>query len=596
MRQLTGLDASFLYTESQRTPMHVGGIYIYDPSTAPGGKVRFKDILAFIEARLHRANRFREKVIRLPFDFDHPYWLNDPEFDIEYHVRHMALPQPGDWRQLCILASRLHARPLDVSRPLWEFNVVEGLDNVPGIPPGSYALITKVHHAAIDGVSGMEMTAAINSISPEDEVEEPERPWLPDRVPTVPELFARAYVNNLRQPFRYMSSMSRFVPSAGRLLEGFTSGSLRLPVPAGGVPRTRFNGTVSAHRVIEGRVFDLGTIREMKSRRAGATVNDVILAVVGGGMRKYLRDKNELPGESLVAMAPVSVRNKREKTDMGNQVTAMSVSLGTQIADPGARLEWVHEAAENSKALTTAIGARQLADYSKFMPSMWTGLAARLYTQLSLANRATPMFNAVVTNVPGPQIPLYSHGAKMVHQYGTGPIYDGAGIIHPVLSYNGEITISFTCCRNILPDPEHYADCLEESFEETRASLLKQPAKKAESKAARQKAKQLPPANEPAPVEPVRAEPVRRVAANKVDLPIKTAEPAENEPEQEKEAPVATQITPKKDLAEAAPKPEASEHAAKRKATPSKPEKQSAGGSNFKTPSLRPAARKVNER
>ena len=475
MKQLTGLDASFLYTESPRTPMHVGGIYIYDPSTAPGGKVRFKEILSFIEARLHRANRFREKIVRLPFDMDHPYWINDPDFDIEYHVRHMALPQPGDWRQLCILASRLHARPLDTAKPLWEFNIVEGLDNIPGLPPGSYAMITKVHHAAIDGVSGMEMTAAVNSTEPNDVAVEPETPWIPGRIPTTPELMARAYVNNVRQPFRYMNTVGRFVPSAGRLIEGFTSGSLKLPVPTNGVPRTRFNNTLSAHRVIEGRVFDLGTIREIKSHHQGSTVNDVVLSVVGGAMRKYLKDKNELPTESLIAMAPVSVRSKDEKSSMGNQVTGMSVSLGTHIADPVARLQIVHEAADNSKAVTNAIGARQLADASKSMPSMWTGLAARLYTQFSLANRVNPMFNAVVTNVPGPQVPLYSNGARMVHQYGTGPIYDGIGIIHPVLSYNGEITISFTSCRKIIPDPEFYADCIEESFEELRAMTIKKP-------------------------------------------------------------------------------------------------------------------------
>ncbi len=585
MKQLTGLDASFLYSESQRTPMHVGGIYIYDPSTAPGGVVRFKDILSFIEERLHRANRFREKIVRLPFDLDHPYWLNDPEFDIEYHVRHIALPQPGDWRQLCILASRLHARALDVTKPLWEFNIVEGLDNVPGIPPGSYAMITKVHHCAIDGVSGMEMTAAINSVSPDDEAEQPEKPWLPDRVPTIPELMFRAYFNNVRQPYRYISSMGRFVPSAGRLIEGFTSGNLRLPIPANGVPRTRFNGTVSAHRVIEGRVFDLGTIREIKSRHAGATVNDVVLSIVGGGMRNYLREKNELPGDSLVAMAPVSVRSKNEKTDMGNQVTAMSVSLGTHVSDPAARLEWVHDAAENSKALTNAIGARQLADYSKFMPSMWTGLAARLYTQLSLANRTTPMFNAVVTNVPGPQVPLYSHGARMVHQYGTGPIYDGAGIIHPVLSYNGEITISFTSCRNILPDPEHYADCLEESFEELRAAMVK-------SRPSLPKTEQLP-----KPEDAVAAAALAETVVAKAPAAEKAppARPTEAAVPPEKEAATPVRARPAEAVRDQTepekPRAEASGHAAKRKA----PAKAPGSGSNFKTPSLRPVTTKVTE-
>ena len=165
MQQLSGQDASFVYMETPATPMHIGSVGIYDPSTAPGGFVRFKDILKFIESRLQGARSFRQKLVRVPFDLDHPYWIEDGDFDLEYHVRHIALPRPGDWRQLCIQTARLHARPLDMNKPLWEFWIIEGLNNIPGIPKGSFAMVSKVHHAAIDGMSGVEMSAALHDLN-----------------------------------------------------------------------------------------------------------------------------------------------------------------------------------------------------------------------------------------------------------------------------------------------------------------------------------------------------------------------------------------------------------------------------------------------
>jgi diacylglycerol O-acyltransferase len=243
----------------------------------------------------------------------------------------------------------------------------------------------------------------------------------------------------------------------------------------GSVPRTRFNGSVGQHRVVGGCDFDLATMKEMRLKIPGATVNDVVVAIVGGAMRNYLKGKSELPSESMVAMAPISVRTPGEKNSLGNQVSAMTIPIGTHIADPIARLSFVHDEAENSKALTKAVGARELSDYSKFTPSMLTGLAARLYVGLGMANRIAPMFNTVITNIPGPPVPLYMNGARLVTQYGLGPVFEGMGIIHPVFSNFGRITISFTSDRDIMPDPEHYQDCIQESFEEMRAATLGKP-------------------------------------------------------------------------------------------------------------------------
>lgn len=184
MEQLTALDASFAYMEKSSTPMHIGGLGIYDPSTALGGAVGFKDILKYMEGRLDGARTFRQKLVRVPLDLDHPYWVEDENFDLEYHVRHVALPKPGDWRQLCILASRIYARPLDMNKPLWEYTVIEGLDNVEGVPKGSFALLQKTHHAAIDGKSGMEISMALHDLDAKMKPRKFDRSWKPEKPPT----------------------------------------------------------------------------------------------------------------------------------------------------------------------------------------------------------------------------------------------------------------------------------------------------------------------------------------------------------------------------------------------------------------------------
>ncbi len=467
MQQLTGQDSSFFYMETPRTPMHIGGIMIYDPSTTKSGKQGFKDILRAIEDRLHLARTFRQKLVEVPFNLDHPYWIEDKDFDLEYHVRHIRLPEPGDWRQLCIQAARLHSRPLDLSRPLWEFTVVEGLDAIPGLPKGCYAIVSKVHHAGIDGVSGVDLIEAIHDLEPYPEkVRAASGPWVGEREPTAVELMVRAQINAVTQPWRVAEVLARSVPALGRLGAGlsrhqFETASLT-------PPRTRFGRVVSAHRVVESRQFDLQEVRAMKGRVEGATVNDVVLTVCGGALRRYLEAKNELPDEPLVAMAPISVRSTEQKNTMGNQVSAMTVALGSHIADPLERLDAVHRSAAASKQMTNAVGAKLLTDYSQFIPSTTLALAARLYTQLGLGDQMNLPFNCVITNVPGPQFPLYCAGARLVTQHGLGPIYDGMGLIIPVFSYCGHINISITSCREMIPDPEFFADCLQSSFDELR--------------------------------------------------------------------------------------------------------------------------------
>ncbi len=481
MQQLSGQDASFVYMETPSTPMHIGSVGIYDPSTAPGGFVRFKDILSFIESRLGGARSFRQRLVRVPFDLDHPYWIEDPDFDLEYHVRHIALPAPGDWRQLCIQVARLHSRPMDLTKPLWEFIIVEGLDKIEGLPKGCFALVAKVHHAAIDGMSGVEMSAAVHDLSPDKANRFPQEEWKADGKPGIADLLIKGYFNALRQPQKYLETVARTVPGLARLASEVSKGELSI-AGARTPPRTRFNGPVGAHRVFDGVPFPLADIRAIKEGVAGATVNDAILTIIGGALREYLSDKGELPNESLTAMAPISVRGEGEKTALGNLVSAMVVSLGTHIADPKARLEHIHKDAINSKGLTNAVGARTLTDYSQLIPSGLAGLGARLYTRLGAANAHAPVFNCVATNVPGSRVPLYFAGAKMLKMYGLGPVFDGMGLINTIYSYGDEIAISFTSDRDMMPDPQNYAAALKGSFAELRDAIVAPPAPKRKAK------------------------------------------------------------------------------------------------------------------
>jgi WS/DGAT/MGAT family acyltransferase len=458
------MDASFVYFESQTAPTHVAGISIYDPSTAPGGAVSFEQIREHLRRRLHLARAFRQRMVRVPMDLDHPYWIEDPDFDLDFHVRHVALPKPGNWRQLCNMAARVHARSMDLERPLWELYVVEGLDDIEGIPPGAFALFQKTHHAAIDGVSGMEMTSAIHSLSPDDdEVNTPDT-WQPEEIPSDWDLLARAAMSNALRPMHFARMVGRHTPGYGRVLDQLRN--QQLEVPAREAVRTRFNATVSPHRVVDGARFELAQIRRMKAAVSGATVNDAVLTIIGGGLRHYLQSKGELPDKTLLAMAPVSVRSESEKSAAGNQVSGMVVSLGTDVADARERLVAVRESTHQSKEFNNAIGARNLTEYSQFIPGGLAGLGFRTANRFQMANRADPVVNAIVTNVPGPQVPLYFAGARLTTMLGMGPISDGVGLMQPVTSYCGELIIAVTSDRKMMPDPEFYMECIRRSFAE----------------------------------------------------------------------------------------------------------------------------------
>jgi diacylglycerol O-acyltransferase len=478
MQQLSAHDASFLYMETPTAPMDGAGVTIYDQSTAPGGKVTYKGILKHIEDRLHLLRPFRQKLVRVPFNADHPWWIEDKDFDLEYHVRHIALPEPGDWRQLMIQVARLNSRALDETKPLWEIYVIEGLDRVEGFPPGCFALLQKMHHAAVDGVTGMEISQAIHTLEPDaPPPPPPAEPWRGEDEPNPADLLARAAWNNATQPFRAMEIMAASNAATERMAAYFQQRPNQRVQTQEPAPRTRFNDVVSAHRVCEARLFELDNIRKIRGLVPGCTVNDVILSIVGGAMREYLEDKGELPISSLTAMCPISLRGTTAQggatnpdgspVEAGNQVGAMVVALRTDIPDARSRLAAIYAGTKSAKELNNAVGARTLTDMGKVVPAAMAALAGRMAATQAIINEdQAPPYNTVVSNVPGPQQPLYFAGAKAVAMFGFGMIHNNMGLMQAVPSYCGRVAISISCDRAMMPDPAFYAQCLQNSYDD----------------------------------------------------------------------------------------------------------------------------------
>jgi WS/DGAT/MGAT family acyltransferase len=467
MQQLSAQDAQFLYIETGNNLTHVMGVNIYDPATARGGTVRFKDIIAHVERRLDCSEVFRRRLLRLPYDFDYPYWVEDEYFDIEHHMFHGRLPEPGDWRQFCIHLSRHFSRPMDMNRPLWDMYVIEGLGRIPGMPKGAYAIATRVHHAAIDGASAMYFFSAL---SDRDRKGTPavELKSVPRGVATAPStatVVNRALASNLRSPVKLASTLLRFTPAIwGTLRRSFGPDAAR----NARVPQTRFNQPVSPHKVFDAAVFPLAELKAIKARVDGATINDVVLAICAGGLRRYLAHHGELPPQPLVAIAPVNARTHGRQAEMpGNNLSAMSVDLPTYVEHPLDRLRIIRDTTSQTKAAKSGISARLMTDLSKHVPAATLAGVARLVA----GGRFTSRFcNLFVSNVPGPQQPLYMNGARLVHTYGMAPLADGMGLFIATPSYNGEMSFNIISDREMLPDIEFFRECLEEAFAELAAA------------------------------------------------------------------------------------------------------------------------------
>ena len=481
MKQLGVLDTAFINLEQTNTPQHIGGLGIYDPSTAPGGFVRFKQVIANFEQRLHRLPLFRTRLHEVPGNIDRPYWVVDDNFDVEFHLRHIALPQPGDWRQLCIQIARLHARPLDMSRPLWEAYIIEGLDNITDLPEGSFAIYTKMHHALVDGAGGQSFMAALHDLEPEPEATDylvNQAPLIIDHKPNAGELIFRAVMNQTRNTFTLATGSVGLARDFAKLGYGIVRKTV--PRPDIQAPKTRFNRPVGRHRAFEAVSFQVDDFKFIKNA-FGVKVNDVALAVVAGAMLRYLSARGEKPEGSLAATIPMNMRVRRGDNSDNNQVGSVFCKLHTDIEDPVERLRAIHQSANDAKEFgekSPLVDALKLVGV--FSPWFAKG-GARLYSSGKISRHMPVNISTVVTNVPGPDFELYSAGARLVRYHGLGVLTPGIGLFHTVFSFGSSLTISVLADRDQLEQPHTYREALEESVAELRRlaeRAVQAPAKK----------------------------------------------------------------------------------------------------------------------
>ncbi len=482
MRQLTGLDAQFLALETPRQSGHVSGLAILDPSTTPSGSLELADVQAMIAERLPLLPPFRWRLRAVPLGLDYPYWIDDPDFDLEYHVRELALPPPPTDVKLAEQVARIFARPLDRSRPLWEVYLIHGLQN------GCVALLTKIHHAAVDGMSGAEIMGALLDLTPEGREAPPPASSNGDGEPSELQMLVRGLLGAPRYWQRVLRALPSTLPNledapilgdlpgaktlgrttarVARALRGRESRVLERTTLT--PPRTSFNGRVSAHRRFAFGQLPLDEVKAVKNAH-GCTLNDVVVSLCAGAVRRWLIEHDELPETPLVTQVPVSVRTEEQFGTYGNRIGLLSVPLFTNEPDPAERLRKTHEALRIAKDRHRALPAELLQDATQFIPPAVFARAARV--TFSLAATRTPVWNLVVSNVPGPQFPLYLAGAQVLANYPVSVITDGLGLNITVMSYCGHLDFGIVADREQMRDVWKLIEWLRESLEELRPAL-----------------------------------------------------------------------------------------------------------------------------
>jgi diacylglycerol O-acyltransferase / wax synthase len=445
MERLSGMDASFLYTETPTGHMHVTGVIVIDAAQMTGG-YSFERLVEVVEARLHRLQPFRRRIVEVPLSFDHPVWIEDPNFAISNHMHRVAWPAPGTRRQLADLVGDLMSQPLDRGRPLWEMWVAEGGEG------GTVALISKIHHSAIDGVTGADMLSQLFDLEPDaPPPEPPDQPWEPETIPSDTQLLTDAVVTRMRDPWRSVRAARRTARSLSSVVGTVLNRSdERTPAMPFSGPRTVFTGSLSSLRSVAFGKAPLDDLKVVKNVY-GCKLNDVVLASCAWALRSYLEDHDEIPDKPLLIMCPVSTRGEGP-AEGTNQVSSMAVRLPVHLDDPIDQLLEIFEDTKVAKEMQSALGADMLSDITQFTPPMLFNQAMRLYTRSGLADRHRPLQNGVISNVPGPPIPMWVAGAPVAAVYPLGPLIEGAGINITVISNMGRMDIGIVADRELTPD------------------------------------------------------------------------------------------------------------------------------------------------
>lgn len=460
MRRMGSVDAAFLYGETPAWHMHVSAVLIADPTTAPGG-FSVDELKRRIANRLHLAPQFRWRLVEVPFGLGRPGWVEDPHFDIDQHVRRIGLPAPGGPEQLGNLIGDLVSLKLDRRKPLWEFWVIEGLEG------GRIAILAKVHHSIIDGVSGSELASVLFDLEPNppDEGEPPPRVF--EEVPSPFELLLRGVAETLTTPWRVVRLAEQSLRQGMRFLD--FQRQPHAPVAPFQAPRTSFNTELTPHRRFAFATVPLDDVRRIK-KVFDVKVNDVVLALCAGALRRYLIKNDELPDQPLIAQIPVSMRADDDRTEVGTKVAAMFASLATNVSDPVLRLLSIHESTKNAKEMQRALAVEKIMGITEAAPPALISLAARMYTAAQLDRRTPPIMNLIISNVPGPSFPLYVAGAEIESLYPMGPLLYGTGVNVTVFSYRDRVDFGFMVCREAVPQPWILAEGIEEAFVELRAA------------------------------------------------------------------------------------------------------------------------------
>ena len=540
MRQLTALDAQFLNVESPTTVGHVGSLIVLDPSTAPGGVWNLDTVRDVFEPRLHLAAPLRQRLVEVPLGLGRPYWVDDPHFDIEFHLRELALPAPGTREQLGEQVARIHARQLDRSRPLWEAYVITGLED------GRAAFYSKIHHAAIDGVSGAEILETIMDVTVEPrDVDGEETDFVPRAMPSTVNLVRRGVRQMVVNPLELLQTVPRSLryvdrlPGAanfpgthllsesaalvGRLLG--EEGRPALHTRDLKAPRTPLNGTITAHRRFAFGSIPLADVKTVKNH-FGMTVNDVVMVLTAAALRRWLLDHDALPGTPLVAAVPVSIRTEDQAGSLGNQVSVMLAELPTHLGDTRERMAFMRESMADAKRAFDAVPASLLQDLSALVPTALSGLAARAL--FKLATVPGVIFNLFVSNVPGPQLPLYIAGARVEGVYPVSAVTDITGGLNITLfSYDGSLDFGLIACREMVPDVWHLIGYLEDAMAEMLALVpVAQPPKSAPKAAAKRPGASRATVRKTTVKKAAKRSPVKKVAAKKVTAKKRGRPPA----------------------------------------------------------------------
>jgi WS/DGAT/MGAT family acyltransferase len=462
MQRMGGQDAAFLYGETASWHMHVSALMTVDPTTAPG-RYDFDRLKALTIERLPLVPQFRWKLVDVPFGLDRPGWVEEEDFDPDYHIRRIAVPSPGGARELGELVGRLASYKLDRRKPLWEMWIIEGLER------GKVGILTKMHHSIIDGVSGMGLAEAILDLEPDPPPRDTDvrEPLHHRRVPGSLELLFAGLLNAwTRTPYR-MLRFARQSTMQGLTAAGFFRRPVA-PVTPFQAPRTSLNGDLTSHRRFAWTSVPLPAVKAVKDA-CDVKLNDVVLALCAGALRRYLQKIDDLPEQPLIAQCPVSLRTESTRDEVGSRVGSMFTSLATDIGDPALRLEAIHQSTQNAKEMQQALSVHKIMGLSETAPPGLIGLAARAYTAVGLG-RMPPPVNVVISNVPGPPFPLYLAGARLEAMYPMGPLMLGMGLNITVISYRDSLDFGFMCCPEMVPQPEYIAEGIGLALSELEAA------------------------------------------------------------------------------------------------------------------------------